>query len=163
MSMFFWETALVTATKTAVRHQEELPNSQVWRLGKLISEEPVALSPLTLCVFVYACVSVYVCVCVCIYIYIYMSVCVCVLCVCLVYIWKWKSLSCVWLFVTQWTTVHGIILARILEWVAFPFPRGSSQSRDQTQISFIAGRFFTTEPPGKPITRCIRKQNKNVA
>ena len=39
---------------------------------------------------------------------------------------KWKSLSCVWLFVTPWT-VHGILQARILEYVAFPFPRGSSQ------------------------------------
>ena len=40
-------------------------------------------------------------------------------------------------------TVHGILQARILEWVAFPFSRGSSQHRDQTQISHIAGRFFT--------------------
>ena len=41
-------------------------------------------------------------------------------------------------------TVHGILQARILEWVAFPFPRGSSQPRDQTQVSGIAGRFFTS-------------------
>ena len=41
-------------------------------------------------------------------------------------------------------TVHGILQARILEWVAFPFSRGSSQSRDQTQVSYIAGRFFTS-------------------
>ena len=41
-------------------------------------------------------------------------------------------------------TVHGILQARILEWVAFPFSRGSSQSRDQTQVSHIAGRFFTS-------------------
>ena len=40
--------------------------------------------------------------------------------------------------------VHGILQARTLEWVAFPFPRGSSQSRDQTQVSHIAGRFFTS-------------------
>ena len=40
-------------------------------------------------------------------------------------------------------TVHGILQARILEWVDFPFSRGSSQSRDQTQVSHIAGRFFT--------------------
>ena len=39
--------------------------------------------------------------------------------------------------------VHGILQARILGWVAFPFSRGSSQPRDQTQISHIAGRFFT--------------------
>ena len=40
------------------------------------------------------------------------------------------------------STVHGILRARILEWVAFPFPRGSSQPRDQTPVSRIAGRFF---------------------
>ena len=41
-------------------------------------------------------------------------------------------------------TVHGILQARILEWVAFPFSRGSSQPRGQTQVSRIAGRFFTS-------------------
>ena len=40
-------------------------------------------------------------------------------------------------------TVHGILQDRILEWVAFPFSRGYSQPRDQTQVSHIAGRFFT--------------------
>ena len=40
--------------------------------------------------------------------------------------------------------VHGILQARILEWVAFPFSRGSSQSRDQTQVSGIEGGFFTS-------------------
>ena len=40
-------------------------------------------------------------------------------------------------------TVHGILQARILEWVAFPFSRGSTQPRDQTQVSDIAGGFFT--------------------
>ena len=39
-------------------------------------------------------------------------------------------------------TVRGIFQARILEWVAFPFSRGFSQPRDQTQVSCIAGRFF---------------------
>ena len=39
-------------------------------------------------------------------------------------------------------TVHGILQARILEWVAFPFSRGSSQPRDQTRVSYIAGRIF---------------------
>ena len=39
--------------------------------------------------------------------------------------------------------VHGILQARILEWVAFPFPRGSSQPRDRIQVSHIAGGFFT--------------------
>ena len=43
-------------------------------------------------------------------------------------------------------TVHEILQARILEWVAFPtsFSRGSSQPRDQSQVSGIAGRFFTS-------------------
>ena len=40
--------------------------------------------------------------------------------------------------------VHGILQARILEWVAIPFSRGSSQPRDQTQVSRIAGGFFTS-------------------
>ena len=35
--------------------------------------------------------------------------------------------------------VHGILQARILEWAAFPFSRGSSQPRDRTQVSLIAG------------------------
>ena len=40
--------------------------------------------------------------------------------------------------------VHGILQARILEWVAFPFSRQSSQSRNQTQVSHIAGGFLTS-------------------
>ena len=41
-------------------------------------------------------------------------------------------------------TVHGILQARVLEWVAFPFSRGSFHPRDWTQVSRIAGRFFTS-------------------
>ena len=41
-------------------------------------------------------------------------------------------------------TVHGILQARILEWVAFPFSRGSSQPRDRTQASCITDGFFTS-------------------
>ena len=40
-------------------------------------------------------------------------------------------------------TVHGILQARILDWVAFPFCRGSSQLRDRTQVSRTAGGFFS--------------------
>ena len=40
--------------------------------------------------------------------------------------------------------VHGILQARILEWVVFPFSKRSSQPRDQTQVSHIAGGFFTS-------------------
>ena len=39
--------------------------------------------------------------------------------------------------------VHGILQARILEWVAFPFSRGTSQPHNQTRASCIAGGFFT--------------------
>ena len=39
-------------------------------------------------------------------------------------------------------TVHRILQARILEWITFPFSRGSSQPRDWTQVSQIAGRLF---------------------
>ena len=48
---------------------------------------------------------------------------------------KWDSRDCI---------VQGILQARILEWVAFPFSRGSFQPRDGTQISHIAGGFFTS-------------------
>ena len=41
-------------------------------------------------------------------------------------------------------TVHGILQTRILEWVAFPFSRESSQPRDRTQVSCIVGGFFTS-------------------
>ena len=48
------------------------------------------------------------------------------------------------------SSVHGILQARILEWGAISFPRGSSRPRDRTQVSHTAGRRFTSEPPGKP-------------
>ena len=41
------------------------------------------------------------------------------------------------------SSIHGISQARILEWVVISFSRGSSQTRDQTQVSHIAGQFFT--------------------
>ena len=47
------------------------------------------------------------------------------------------------------SSVHEISQARILEWVAISFCRGSSQPRDQTLVSALASRFFTAEPPGK--------------
>ena len=62
------------------------------------------------------------------------------------------------------SSVHGILQARILEWVAISFSRGSSQHRDQTWVLCIAGRFFSpSEPPGKPISTLFQlkiKQNK---
>ena len=52
-----------------------------------------------------------------------------------------ESESHVWLFAIPWT--HGVVQARILEWAAVPFSRGSSQPRDRTQVSHNAGGFFT--------------------
>ena len=46
--------------------------------------------------------------------------------------------------------VHGILQARRLEWVAFPFSRGSSQPRDLTQVSHIVGDSLPAKPQGKP-------------
>ena len=47
------------------------------------------------------------------------------------------------------SSVHGILQARILEWVTIPFSKGSSQPRDQTHISCIEYS-LPSEPPGKP-------------
>ena len=57
------------------------------------------------------------------------TVCVCV-CVCAL-----SHFSHVWLFVTPWT-IHGILQARILEWVTMPSYRGSSRPRDWSPISY---------------------------
>ena len=70
---------------------------------------------------------------------------------------KWKSLSCVWLFAAPWTAASQVPLSveilqvRILEWVAMPSTRGSSQPRDRTQVSHIAGGFFTRQATRKAI------------
>ena len=48
------------------------------------------------------------------------------------------------------SSVHGILQVRILEWVAIPFSRGSSQPGDRIWVSCTAGRFFTAMPPGQP-------------
>ena len=58
------------------------------------------------------------------------------------------SQSHVWLFVTPWIKpfmfpLPGILQARILEWIVIPFSRGSSQPREWTPVSCIAGRFFS--------------------
>ena len=52
-------------------------------------------------------------------------------------------------------TVHGILQASILEWVTFPFSRGSSQLRDWTQVSHIAGGFFTSLSTREASKSCI--------
>ena len=65
-----------------------------------------------------------------------------------------KLLSRVWLFGTPWTvcslpvsSLHGILQARILEWVAIPFSRGSSWPRERAQVSCIAGWHFAVWAP----------------
>ena len=65
--------------------------------------------------------------------------------------WKCWSLSHVWLCDPMdcsppGFSVHGILQARILDWVAISFSRGSSQPRDWTWVSCIAGRFFNCAP-----------------
>ena len=63
------------------------------------------------------------------------------------------------------SSAHGISQARILKQVAISFFRGSSQHRDQICISSLAGRFFTTEPPGLFVHiieyYSIKKKKKN--
>ena len=74
---------------------------------------------------------------------------------------KVKSLSHVQLFRNPWTVPHqdplsmGILQARILEWVAISFSRGSSRPRDQTQISCIAGRRFILWATRETIMRLV--------
>ena len=51
---------------------------------------------------------------------------------------------------------HGVLQARILKQVAISLGKGSFQPRDQTYVSCIAGRFFPTEPPGKPSWLCVQ-------
>ena len=48
------------------------------------------------------------------------------------------------------SSVHGISQSRLPEWAAILFSRGSSRPRPQTWVTCTAGRFFTSEPPGKP-------------
>ena len=54
-------------------------------------------------------------------------------------------------------TVHGILQARILEWVTFLFSRVSSQPRDQTQVSRTADRFFPAEPQGFFVSWAVKE------
>ena len=58
-------------------------------------------------------------------------------------------------------TVHVIVQARILEWVAFPFSRGSSQPRDWTQVSHITVGFFTSWTTGEALSDVKGKRNQS--
>ena len=62
------------------------------------------------------------------------------------HVWLWDPMDCS----LSGFSVHGISQARILKWVAISSSKGSFQSRDQICVSWIAGGFFTAEPPGKP-------------
>ena len=68
--------------------------------------------------------------------------CVCV-CVCVLVIQSCLTLCNPMNYAPPDFSVHGILQARILEWIAIPFSRGSSQPRDRILVSCIAGRFFT--------------------
>ena len=73
-----------------------------------------------------------------------MCVCVCVcVCVCMLVTQSWPTLCDPMDCIPPGSSVHGIFQARILEWVAISFSRGSSRPRDRTQVFCIAGRFFT--------------------
>ena len=71
--------------------------------------------------------------------------------------WVKVTQSCLTLCDPVDYTVQGILQARIPEWVAFPFSRGSSQPRDRTQVFSIAGGFFinwVTREVGQKNSRC---------
>ena len=59
------------------------------------------------------------------------------------------------------SSVHGVSQARILEWVSIFFYSRSSWPRNWTHVSGLAGRFLTTEPPGKP-SHCTRAQPTSI-
>jgi len=58
------------------------------------------------------------------------------------------------------TSIHGILQARILEWVAIFFSRGSSQPRDGTWVSHTVGRLYCLSHQGLPMSSCIVKKKK---
>ena len=74
-------------------------------------------------------------------------------CVSFCYTTQWVSYTCIRVKVAQSCptlcdpmdySVHGVLQTRIPEWVVFPFSKGASQPRDQTQTSRTAGGFFTS-------------------
>ena len=80
----------------------------------------------------------------------YVCVCVCV------FVYEVKvAQSCPTLCDPMDYTVHGILQARILDWVAFPFSRGSSQARDQTEGPALQMHSLPDEPQGRYIYMCI--------
>ena len=95
-----------------------------------------------MCVYMHRSLSLSLCVCVCV------CVCVCSTLSCFSCVRLCDSMDCS----LPGSSVHGIFQARIREWVAMPSFRRSSRPEDRLCVycrSCIAGRFFTTEPPGK--------------
>ena len=79
------------------------------------------------------------------------NVCVCVcVCVCVLVTQSCPTLCNPMDCTLPGFFVHGILQARILEWVAIPFSRGSSQPKDQTQISCITGYLYHLSYQGSP-------------
>ena len=60
------------------------------------------------------------------------------------------------------SSVHGILQARILEWVAISFSRGSSQPRDRTQVSHIAGRHFNLWATSEALVNPEQNDSHNI-
>ena len=87
-------------------------------------------------------IYIYVCVCVCVCIYIYMYIYIHFVYVYVTTLKVQVAQSCLTLQDPMDYIVHGILQPRIPEWVAYPFSSGSSQPRNQTEVSYIAGRFF---------------------
>ena len=75
-------------------------------------------------------------------------------CVCVSHIRLFATLQTV---AHQATSTHGILQARILEWVAISFSRGTSQPRDPTRVSRITGRCFTIS-----VTSLVAQMVKNL-
>ena len=68
-----------------------------------------------------------------------------------------NSMNCSW----PGSSVHGILQARILEWVALPFSRGSSRPRRWTCVSLIAGRLFSVWATRKPYPNATNSKTGN--
>ena len=116
-------------------------NKQISDIIPLTSNS--SLFPWNVCIFPSFCV-------VCLYVYtVYFVICLfsCDLCLTILQPHVLYSLS--------GSSVHGISQPRILEWVATTFSRESSQPRDWTHVSCIAGWFFSAELPEKPCLSAI--------
>ena len=115
-----------------------------WAWGKYLGNSYLYF----ICQFQYQGLLTHLRVCVCIYIFIYLFIFMCVCACVLTCMLSCSAVSdCLWthgLYIAcQAPLSMGILRARILGWVAMPSSRGSSQLRDQNQVSCIAGKFFT--------------------